>query len=159
MNEVKSYISKNRYFFYFLFIFTCSLFFFPKMFSFLEMPFTPRDKPPWYFIIVDLKLALGSLLGFLICSILILKNHSKSPHRTKDYLFFTLLWFGLYIGQGVVIFLNTSNILDPSQASTTWIDNEAYQDNFWNRIGLYVYFFFLFIVYWLLKRKNAISEK
>ena len=155
MSQVKAYFQNNWYYFFCGIMLYLSLLVFPKFFPFLDKPYSPQEDALFYFILSDLKKSTGALMGLVLCLIVLFYNHKREADKTLVYVLFTFLWFGMFIGHGLIVFLKSSNIFDLDKASFPWIDNEAYQSNFWKRIGLYLYLFLIVIIYWIIIRIQA----
>ena len=137
-------------------VFGLSLFVFPRFFDHLAFRYEdPGTEPPWYFITTDFKAFLGALIG-LILLIVALALASAAVRRSRYalfYVFMTLMFYGIKVGDGIAILANTQHLLDPETATTTWQTHLAYLHSPWKQYGFFIYLLALvFVVSW--KRKQ-----
>lgn len=157
MDSLKAYFKRNWFFSFCAVIFLASLLVFPRFFDFLDPEYTQEIDVSWFFITSDFQQCLGALLGLLICILAILGNHFKCPERTPTYILFTVLWFGMFIGHGLILLRYFTSEL-ASGADADSVENIS-SGHFWKRIVLYVYLFLIFLASWYMRKKETFKEE
>ncbi len=128
----------------------------PELVAFVDIGvFDRNDGPPWYFIYGDLFKSLAYSIGFLISLIVVYICYRNENIFYLTILLFSFIWFGVAIGDGIIILLNSNNIFNPDIATTNWKTFDDYINNPWKS---YLYIIYLVIavscfIYFLKKKK------
>ena len=158
MDRFMAYLKRNWFFSFCGMIFLASLLVFPRFFDFLEPEYAQQIDVSWFFITSDIQQCLGALLGLLICLLVIAVNHFKSPERTPTYILFTVLWFGMFLGHGLILLGHLTSWESTSVASADTLEGIS-SGHFWKRIVLYVYLFLIFLASWYIRKKETLKEE
>lgn len=110
-------------------IFFVSLFFLPNLMTFVEVFDGPSSDSAWYFVLNDFRTSIAAALGFALSIGLYFFLRPADLKGARNILMFSVIWYGLPIFKGVLIWLNTSNILAPDQATTIWATATAYHES------------------------------
>jgi hypothetical protein len=110
-------------------IFFASLFFLPNLMTFVDIFEQPSSDSSWYFVLTDFRVSIAALIGFALSMGLYLFLRPSDKTGARNLLAFSIIWYGYALGKGVLILLNTRNILYPASATTTWATATAYAES------------------------------
>ena len=136
-------------------IFLATLFYLPDLFSFLDKGITPDHSPPWYFIYGDLREGLASTMGFIFSLFLIYGLRGLDDKTIRLLVFFTVIWYSHSLGNTISILMNTNNVFDPANATTSWETHRDYLNSPWNRYLFYAFICLILIVFLRIDNNKA----
>ena len=115
----------------------------------------------WNLIARDFRKSIASLVGLMASIFLLIPSLKSRKLYTWAILIICFIYYGVSIGDGIMILLNTEHMYNPDTATTTWINPQDYKSNFWNRLGslCYLGLLGLFYLMFYLKRKQEHSNR
>jgi len=119
----------------------------PKFMTFIEIDHKPIASPPWYFILSDLRQSIAAFIGFILSMALLIFYYRKVDFNYIFLLFFSLIGYGNDIGNGISIFINTTNVFNSELATTNWENLIDYLDSSWKSNLFYIYIVLISISY------------
>ncbi len=121
--------------------------------TFIEITDKPSNSPPWYFILNDLRESFAAIIGFTLSLAVIFLYYRKKDSHSLTLIFFSLIWYGHNIGNGISILLNTKNVFNKDLATTIWSTHDQYLNSAWNSYIFYLLLFLLSILFIYLNKQ------